>query len=216
MSIYTDDLRTTGFEILLRHLHADRDCAGEIYEEIRRRMIKYFVWNDCFPGEDLVDEVFNRVAHKLETGQVHNLTAFIWGVAKNLVREFRRQPVMVDIEDLPPGKGPRTEHPELPIIGRAEKRQQLECLQKCIQRLSEPDRELFLEYQYYAVKAQNAEALAQRLGLTLGALQAKAHRLKHKIETCALKCLDCSSTKPSNNLKTRSHGSIHLRHGRQG
>jgi len=176
------------FEILLRRLDADRDHAGQKYEELRRRLIRFFGWNDCFPEEDLADEVFDRVALKIESGEIHDLLPFIWGVARNVAREFYKRLPTVDIDELPPHEGPHTGNAELPIIEATERQRRLECLHQCTHQLSTAERELFLEYEYYTDNPQNTEKLAGRLGLTIGALQTKAHRIKHKVEMCARKC----------------------------
>lgn len=49
------------FDNLLRLLDLDRDVAGDKYERLRRKLIKFFEWNACFPAEDLADETFDRV-----------------------------------------------------------------------------------------------------------------------------------------------------------
>jgi DNA-directed RNA polymerase specialized sigma24 family protein len=181
-------LTNDGFERLIRLLDDDRECAGEKYEDIRRQMVRYFAMNDCFPEEDLADKVFDRVVQRLETCQVDNIRGFIFGVAKNVKRECYRRPRTVNIDDLPPGQSPRTEHAELKIIGEAEQQRLEQCLEKCIQKLSVSDRDLFLEYEYYAQVTRKVERLAERLNLTLGALRTKAHRIKHRVELCVREC----------------------------
>jgi DNA-directed RNA polymerase specialized sigma24 family protein len=183
-----DDLLSEEFENLLRCLDDDREDAGERYEDIRRKLTRFFAWNDCFPEEDLADTTFDRVASKLATEQIHNIVAFIWGVAKNIKREFYRRPQPIDIEELPPGKSPQTGHLELTIIDEREAQRRRQCLQTCIQKLSDSERELFLDYEYYAGKAQKMESLTERLGLTMSALRTRAHRIKRRVEVCALEC----------------------------
>ena len=182
------DLTTASFESLLLRLDPDRNRAGEKYENLRRRLIKFFQWNDCFPEGELADETLDRVAQKLGSIEIRDVGAFLWGVAKNVAREAVRKPPTSGLDDLPPGMEPHTRHAELPIIERAENERRLQCLHQCIQKLSAADRELFLDYEYFTGKAENTQALAERFQLSLSALQSKAHRLKVKIEKCALKC----------------------------
>jgi DNA-directed RNA polymerase specialized sigma24 family protein len=195
-----DDLKPDQFEGLLRQLDPDRERAGEKYEQVRRKLIQFFRWNDCFPEDDLADETFDRVVEK-PLNEIHDVVAFLWGVAKNIVRECHRRPATVGIEELPPSRAPHTGDAELPIIERAERARQLNCLHKCVQQLALADRELFLEYEYFAGKSQNAEHLAARLAITMSALQSRAHRLKHRIEKCAFKCLSSSAKGSSQEFK---------------
>jgi len=90
---------------------------------------------------------------------------------------------------------PQSGDAELPIIEATERRQRMECLHQCIQGLAAAEREVFLEYQYYTDNPQNTRKLAEHLGLTPGGLKTKAHRIKHKIESCTRKCLACISNR---------------------
>lgn len=188
VSIDERSLRSAQFENLLRRLDPDRDCAAEKYEDLRRRLIRFFAWNGCFPQEDLADQTLDRVAHRSDNTEIHDVVGFVWGVARNIVRECQRRPRAIGIEDLPPDREPHTGNAELPIIDRKERERRLLCLQTCLQKLSELDRRIFVEYEYYTSKAQNTELLARSLGLTVGALQTRAHRLKYRVAKCALNC----------------------------
>jgi DNA-directed RNA polymerase specialized sigma24 family protein len=182
------DLKPDVFETLLCRLDADRDHAGEKYEALRRKLIAFFRWNDCFAGENLADETFDRVAGRLGRGEVHDVVPFVWGVAKNIVRETRRRPQFVAIDALPPGKEPRTEPVELQLLDEREQAARLGCLRRCIEGLSDADRELFLGYEYYAARGRKTQQLAERLRLRVGTLQTRAHRIKRRLEDCAFKC----------------------------
>jgi len=70
------DLKSADFEVLLQRLDSDRECAGEKYEDIRRKLIRFFRWNDCFPGDDLADQTFDRVAQKARS-------ASRWGLGRD-------------------------------------------------------------------------------------------------------------------------------------
>jgi len=184
-----DDDSSEQFERLLRHLDDDRERAGEKYEDIRRKLARFFAWNDCFPEEDFADLTFDRVASRLATKHIHNIVAFIWGVAKNIKRECHKRPQPINLEDLPADKIPQTGHPEPMIIENTEEQRRQQCLQTCIQKLSDSERELFLEYEYYAAKGKKMNGLAARMGLTVGALRTRAHRIRRRVEVCTLRCL---------------------------
>ena len=86
----TEALRAAQFRRLLLRLDADRDRAGEKYEDLRRKLIRYFEWNPRFPVEALADETLDRVARKLATEEIHDLPAFVWAVAKNVRQEEQK------------------------------------------------------------------------------------------------------------------------------
>ena len=54
------DLQSEQFEKLLQHFDEDRERAGDKYEDIRRKLMRYFAWNDCFPEEELADRTFDQ------------------------------------------------------------------------------------------------------------------------------------------------------------
>src|SRR5256714_13254313 len=56
------------FAKLLNCLDADRERAGEKYEDLRRTLIKFFEWRGAPFPEEQTDETFNRVARKLDEG----------------------------------------------------------------------------------------------------------------------------------------------------
>ena len=184
------DLPRAPFEALLLRLAPDREQAGQKYEDIRQKLIRFFEWNDCLMAEALADEVFDRVSLKLETEDVRDVVPFTMGVARNVLRELRKKPSMRAIDDLPPGQSPHTLHPELRILDEGERQRRIRCLHRCIQRLSPPDRELSLKYEYYRGKPHSTTQLAQRMAMTVGALQTRAHRIKEKVQRCALRCFD--------------------------
>ena len=188
-SIRDATLTRLQLEALLRRLDPDRDCAGQKYEDIRRKLIRFFRWNGCCLEEDLADATFDRVAQKLASVEVRDVAAFVWGVARNVALEAgkRRPPSALDA--LPRGKEPHTGHAEGCIIAEREKQRRLQCLQACVDGLAAVDRDLLLQYESCAGEGLRPHALAERLGLTIGALRTRAHRLRHRIEACSLRCL---------------------------
>ena len=53
------------FEQLLSVLDADRDRAGERYEVIRRKLLKFFEWRGCQRPDELADQTIDRVLEAL-------------------------------------------------------------------------------------------------------------------------------------------------------
>ena len=191
--LFVDELRSDYFESLLQQLDPDRDLAGQKYEDLRRKLIKFFEWNSCFPAEDLVDETFDRVAGKLENVPVHDVIGFAWGFAKHIRQEaYKRADRMVQISDLPQGKDVLADAngPDKILQKEMEHQRRAECLHRSLQRLPREDRQLFL--QYHNVKGEHTEyrqQLAANLGMTVGTLRVRINRLREKLERSVNKCL---------------------------
>jgi len=190
--ILADDSRPTPLETLLRLLDPDRDQAGEKYEHLRRRLIKFFEWNSCFPAEDLADETLERLTQKTGEVEIHDVTGFAWGIAKNVRLETHKVTSRtVSLSDLSGREEalPATEDHEKNIHEKMLLERRLRCLSLCLQRLPERDRELFLAY--HNVKGEHLQyrqGLAKRLGITLGALRVRVNRLREGLEKCVGKC----------------------------
>jgi DNA-directed RNA polymerase specialized sigma24 family protein len=64
------------------------------------------------------------------------------------------------------------------------------CLERCLDSLSRPERQLILEYYLgeKRVKIDRRSELATRLGITMNALSIRACRIRHKLEACVREC----------------------------
>ena len=181
-SVYKRTLNSSEFDHLLRRLDEDRERAGLKYEEVRRTLMRYFAVRKCFPEEDLADETLDRVARRLESAQIYNLSVFIWGVARIIVLELGRRPQEVSIETVQLLKCLKTEHAEQAIIRREERQRRLECFLKCLRDLSPTDRRILLEYQYHSRGRESKERLARRFNITPQGLRTRAHRVWRRVE----------------------------------
>ena len=67
-----------------------------------------------------------------------------------------------------------------------------ECIEKCLQSLPTESREAILLYYDYEKrdKIERRKRLADRLGVPLGTLRMRAHRLRAKVEECVLECVN--------------------------
>jgi RNA polymerase sigma factor (sigma-70 family) len=188
-----DELEPDSFEALLRLLHPDRERAGEKYEQLRRKLIKFFEWNSCLPPEDLADETFRRLEQKVAKEEIRDVIGFAWGIAKNLRQEARKTGGRtVQIGDVQGGGTPRPDphQSERAIAEHMQQERRFECLQLCLRRLPESDRRLFLSY--HNVKGESLryrQELANRLGLSLGALRVRVNRLRNQLEESVRQCL---------------------------
>ncbi|MEJ7712917.1 MAG: hypothetical protein WKF84_24510 [Pyrinomonadaceae bacterium] len=71
---------------LLNGLDADRERAGDKYEELRRILIRFFEWRGAPFPEEQADETFNRVARRLDEGvKIKNIGGYCYEVARLVV-----------------------------------------------------------------------------------------------------------------------------------
>jgi len=165
---------------LLAGLDSDRERAALKYEEIRRRLIKRFRSRGCIEAEDLADETINRVIRRLnEIGEfTGDCEPYFYGVANKVLMEHQRRrqpqpPVANDVNS-----------------NRAE--QEDRCLEECIAKLSDENRELLLQYYQGEgrAKIEQRKQLAEKLGIAPNALRIRAFRIRAALQECVEKCLE--------------------------
>ena len=182
------------FAGLLDRLDADRERAGEKYEDLRRTLVRFFEWRGAHFPEEHADETFNRVARKLGEGvEIKNIGGYCYNVAR-----------LIFLETL---KGPDSRRAGLEVIAHsaaavdssnetAEKEAYLSCLEVCLEGLPAESRELIVDY-YRDDKRDRIDRrkeLADRLGLRREVLANRAQRLRGKLEQCVGNCLKKKST----------------------
>ncbi len=192
-------LTSDQFFKLLSSLGADSETAAEQYEEIRRSLITFFEFHPTgFHPADEADDVFNRVARRLDEGReiyASQPRHYFYAVARNLWRERRASPVnevALENQAIPRHRQPRT---PLQLIEAAEderlSERRLRCLQTCLQRLDPAERELIVAY-YHGEggdKIRQRQALAARYGTTVANLRVRTSRLRDKLEACVTRSL---------------------------
>lgn len=185
-------LRGDAFEKLLDALAPGREEAGIAYEEVRRRMIRFFAWEGCQRPEDCADEVFNRVGSRLAAGErILNIMAYASGVSrlvlKEAIREQSREQSRLVLE-FPAPKPAEAE--------RAEER----CFDRCLDELPAEGRELLLEYYRgdSADRIRNRKEQAGKLNISVNSLRNRALRLREKLEDCLRGCLGGGGRDTSN------------------
>lgn len=180
-------LTKEAFDGFLARLDRDPDRAGEKYESVRHKLLKYFQWRGSDSSDAEADETINRVARRIEEGEnVYNLNGYIYGVAKMVYAEGtklrnrkRELDDASDLESIPIEQ----EDPEV-----VERRT---CLESCLGHLTVEDRETIVEYYQFekGKKIEHRRKLAARFGISLNALRIKAHRKRIELEACVRKCL---------------------------
>ena len=184
-------LTKEAFDRFLGRLDVDRDKAGEKYECIRLKLLKYFQWRGSDLPDMEADETINRVARRIEEGEnVYNLNAYIYGVARlihaeSVKKRNRKQEIVDDVYRLEPSIA--DDNPE------AAERQG--CFERCLGYLTKEDHEIITEYYQYETgqKIAHRKQLAIRLGISANALRIKAHRQRVNLEACVGECLKQSA-----------------------
>jgi RNA polymerase sigma factor (sigma-70 family) len=174
-------LTPEAFAALLDWLDPDTDQAAKRYEEIRRRLIKFFTHRKCIAAADLADETFNRVARKIQEGLKRtsndSSAPYFYAVAHNIYLEHvRTKPATLPMPSPRSADEVELEHA---------------CLDQCMERLSPRSRDLISEFyqEEKQAKIEHRKRLAERFGITPNALRIQAHRIRLVLHECLRQCL---------------------------
>lgn len=198
-----DDAATSpsGFDLLLAALDPDRDRAADELLLLRRKLLKFFAWNQAPIPEDLADETVDRVARRLQEGDtVHHpeLGAYVHGFARIVLRESWSRPRLARIPAVALAVTPAAEQ------AVAERRSR--CLDLCLARLRPESRRLVLAYyqtESGAAKIASHRQLAAELGVSDGNLRVKLHRLRLELQGCLHFCLGRDPEAPPAHVLSR-------------
>lgn len=170
---------------LLARLDPDPERAGILYEELHRTLVRFFDWRGSWFPEEGADVTLDRLARKLEEGQVvEDVRTYVHGIARLVLLEQWRRPApqlaRAEEEELAglPAPDAQDTHP-------------LDCLERCLAELPPESRELILRY-YLSEgreKIDNRRRLAGALGLTENALRSRAQRVRDRLERCIVDCV---------------------------
>lgn len=175
------------FEDLLARLGPDRERAGEKYEAVRQKLIKFFEWSACAAAEECADETLDRVARKLSGQAIDDVVGFIWGVARNVRREIHKKSVRtVPLDGLAGNRlhGRDALRAERGPQQEMEEQERMQRLQKCLDRMPELQRALFLEYYDVEAGHEGRRRLADSLKISIATLRVRMNRLREKLERC--------------------------------
>ena len=183
-------LSEPAFDRLLRALDPDPERAAHRYEELRRKLARFFEWRGASPAEEHADEVLDRVARRLDEGlEIANVGAYGYGIARLLLHEIaarldRQRTAAAQMTAPAPEAGEEAE---------------MTCLDQCLARLDAEARALILEY--YEGERGDRQAhrrrMAERLGIAPNALRIRLHRIRRTLESCLLSCLGGETKGPS-------------------
>lgn len=203
--VSSEEYQASHLEALLTWLHPDREQAGLVYEQLRRRLMKLFQCHGCAAYEDGTDEVLQRVGRKIAEGtelDVSDPFVYCHGFARNVLREYwrfqERLPTnTLDDVALRKSVGYHPQQAETLAEERHLKEKRLECLTTCLDRLDQEARELFLEYHrdIPGTKISSRDQIAKRLGVSMNILRIRICRIKDRLETCITKCVNRLGTR---------------------
>lgn len=176
------------FEKLLAAFDSDREEAGEIYENVRMKLLRYFERYGVSDTDRYVDITLDRVMRRLDEGEVvANIMAFIYAVASYVRMEaWNEQKQLRDAEvEIKKDFDQRQQEDVV-----AESPRQL-CLDRCLNDLPVETRILIIDY-YSAersAKIKLRRQMAESMGIEMNALRIRAHRIRLGLETCVQKCV---------------------------
>src|SRR5215203_2297167 len=136
------------FDSLLLSLDADRDRAGSVYENLRRKLLEFFEARGSYTPEEHADETFDRVMRRMVEGEkIENPAGYCYGVAKfvwmEASRKLAKAPVELDENLLLPGSPDVTSDLE---NSRNTLECRLDCLENCLASLADETRTFIIDY----------------------------------------------------------------------
>lgn len=182
---------------LLGRLDADREKAGEKYEQIRQRLAKFFQWRGCPNPEEYADRTIDRVARRVADGaELHLDHPFVYfhAVALNVLREHWREPgrsaeSLDRVAEMPdPSTRPDRSQRDHEA---AERERLLTCLERCVEALPAETRRLAVRYHgAETVHIDARRGLAEELGVPLNALRTRVCRIRASLAACVSLCME--------------------------
>ena len=172
-------LTAESFAKFLRWLSPDEEEAGRKYEEIRKKLVRFFTWRGCDIPEELFDWTVDRACRKIEPGVPEcsgDALAFCFAVGRFVLQEYWRRAKLV----------PLPEAMQLTQVndpyGIDQNEQQRERLEKCLNRLDQRSRDLITRY-YQGEGRERIRArkeLASEVG-GVNALRIQVFRIRTKL-----------------------------------
>ena len=175
------------FEKLLAAFNSDCDKAGEIYVNVRLKLLRYFERNGVTDAERYVDVTLDRVMRRLDDGEIiANIMAFIYTVGSYVRMEaWNEEKQLRDAEN------------EMMKTAKREQREddgdsprQL-CLDRCLEKLPVETQSLIHDYysEEGSAKIRLRRQMAKGMGIEMNALRIRAHRIRLSLETCVKNCV---------------------------
>jgi DNA-directed RNA polymerase specialized sigma24 family protein len=187
-------MTAAGLARLLARLDPDADRAALEYERLRRALLKFFDWRGAWPPEECADETIDRLIRKLEQDTiVEDVRNYAYGIARLVLLERRRQPMLAPIEDASHLASAATAS----STETADAERMRVCFERCLAAMPDDSRALVLSY-YEGErhdKISNRRRLAATLDLSENALRSRVQRLRNRLERCVLTCVSTPKSK---------------------
>lgn len=171
------------YTLLLRRLDSDPKRSSEKYKNLRRVLLKFFEWNNCWSeAEHLVDRTLDVVARKPIEFVIDNVGAYCHVVARYVLMEFRHpSPQVIPLADQPEVQGTNQDHD-----AAIDHQKELDCLNQCLRQLSSRNRDLVLEYysSQESTHISHRQELARTFGISMNNLRVRAKRIREGLEEC--------------------------------
>lgn len=198
-SIWT--ITPEAFDSLLYSLDPDRDRAGRLYENTRRKLLEFFEARGSVVPEEHADETFDRVMRRMTEGEkIENLAGYCYGVARFVWKEASRARAKQLVELDENGHFPTVHVPDDDLAAARDLvERRLDCLEQCLDSLADETRDFVVEYYRDddGVKIEQRKLLAARLNTTLNALRLRASRLRRELCKCTDACVERKAGAPA-------------------
>jgi DNA-directed RNA polymerase specialized sigma24 family protein len=179
-------LTSEGFEKFLAVLGGEREAAGEQYEVVRLKLVKYFELRMSANPEEVADETIDRVARRLAGGErieSPEVMRYVYGVARNVLLESWKNEQRQKKIGYAPAESEESDQEDAGL--------QLDCFQECLGRIPEDSRSLLLRYYQHTGRAKIDDrlTLARQLAIPTNALRIRIHRIKAELQRCMETCV---------------------------
>lgn len=180
----TRSLTQEAFSSLLCWLSPSPEQAARNYLDMRSKLIKFFIRKGCAHSDELADRTLDRAAlivHN-DPGKYVNPMALCCGVGKRIWLEYLREEAstILDVKDIP---SPPNQAAEF-------SKHEETCLNSCLEKLSERDRDLITQYHQF----QGSQKIAKRKQMAeahggINKLRITAHRIRIRLHDCVSGCV---------------------------
>jgi RNA polymerase sigma factor (sigma-70 family) len=181
------ELGQKDFDALLGLFSANREEAGEKYEQVRRGLVRFFQFKGCSDPQSLTDETINRVAAKLDAydpSKGSKPASYFYGFASNILKEYRRNSGRESALD-------EKQFIVSPLVSEeTENEPEMTKLRRCIEELEPDEKDLVLEYygREGRERIDTRRRMCDQLNCSAAALYTRISRIKNSIRDCIEAC----------------------------
>jgi DNA-directed RNA polymerase specialized sigma24 family protein len=197
--LLNDELSQENLDRILTRLDPDPVRAATRFEELHDRLEKFFSSHCCQDSASLADRTLNRAARKLRVEPVRNLTEFVMGIAKNVIKESWAIPERTSFKDglTPPESSQPVRQMQSSAAPADDRELWLDALEDCLRELPNEKRILVLSFHNFGGEKLHKvrKFLATQKGVSPGALRTEVCRLRDDLEDCVRRKLARFSAK---------------------